>query len=135
MSSQFETPGMFSWFELMTDDVERSKHFYGKLLDWEFEQDSNNKEYTLIKVKGIDHPIAGIFDRRKALVQNPQAILPHWGNYITVKNIDELISKVEKMDGKIIVAVTEIPKVGKFSVIQDPQGAVISLMEYIVCEI
>jgi hypothetical protein len=90
MSNPFETSGMFSWFELMTNDVQMSKQFYGEVFEWEFLQDTNNENYTLIKVKGVEHPIAGMFDRSMAMVENPQNIPPHWGNYITVKDIGHL---------------------------------------------
>lgn len=135
MSNPFETSGMFSWFELMSADVEQSKEFYGQIFDWEFIQDDNNENYTLIKVKGVEHPIAGIFDRKAAMVENPQNIPPHWGNYITVRDIDSVVKNVQNLGGTIVVPVTQIPKVGRFSVIQDPQGAVISLMQYELCEL
>lgn len=60
MSNPFEITGMFSWFELMADNVEDAKKFYGEVLGWKFVTDSNNKDYTLIHVDGVDHPIAGI---------------------------------------------------------------------------
>lgn len=130
MANPFETNGMFSWFELMTDDPEGAKKFYGEVIGWEFETDSNNPDYTLVRTEGEEMPIAGIFNRKKAMVDDPSAIPPHWGSYITVKDIAASVGKVEKLGGSVIVPVTEIPKVGLFSVINDPQGAVISLMEY-----
>lgn len=130
MSNPFETQGMFSWFELMSTDVEKAKKFYGEVIGWKFEQDSNNPDYTLIKTEGAELPVAGIFKREKAMVQNPEAIPPHWGCYITVKDIDKAVTKAKEIGGNIIVPVTPIPKVGKFSVIQDLEGVVISLMEY-----
>lgn len=130
MANPFETNGMFSWFELMTDDPEGAKKFYGEVIGWEFETDSNNPDYTLVRTEGEEMPIAGIFNRKKAMVDDPGAIPPHWGSYITVKDIAASVGKVEKLGGSVIVPVTEIPKVGLFSVINDPQGAVISLMEY-----
>ena len=88
MANPFETNGMFSWFELMTDDVEGAKKFYGEVIGWQFETDSNNPDYTLIRVDEEEMPIAGIFNRKKAMVDNPNAIPPHWGSYVTVKDIN-----------------------------------------------
>jgi len=130
MSDPFETNGMFSWFELMTDDVEGAKKFYGEVVGWEFETDSNNPDYTLIRTDRTENPIAGIFDRKSAMAGNPENIPPHWGSYITVKDIAAAVEKAEKLGGTILVPATEIPKVGLFCVIRDPQGAVVSLMEY-----
>ena len=130
MTNPFETQGMFSWFELMSTDVEKAKKFYGEVIGWEFEQDSNNPDYMLIKTEGVELPVAGIFKRKNAMVENSEAIPPHWGCYITVKDIDKAVKKAEVIGGKIIVPVTPIPKVGRFSVIQDLEGVVVSLMEY-----
>lgn len=130
MANPFETPGMFSWFELMTCDVEGAKQFYGELFEWEFEtDDKSGMEYTLIKKKDTD-PFAGIFDRRHAMVENKEQIPPHWGNYVTVENIEESTKKAKELGADIIVPPTAIPNVGIFSVLQDPQGAVFSLFEY-----
>lgn len=130
MTNQFETNGMFSWFELMTDDVESSKVFYSQIIGWRFVADSNNPDYTLVMTDNVDRPIAGIIDKSVALVDNPKSIPNHWGSYITVKDIKLSISKVEDLGGKIIVPITKIEKIGLFCVIQDPCGAVVSLMEY-----
>ena len=64
------------------------------------------------------------------MVENPQNILPHWGNYITIKDINSAVSKAKNLGGKVMIPCTKIPKVGIFSVIQDPQGAIVALMEY-----
>ena len=45
-------------------------------------------------------------------------------------DIEKRMEKAKELGGTIIVPCRPIPKVGTFCVIQDPQGAVISLMEY-----
>jgi predicted enzyme related to lactoylglutathione lyase len=130
MANPLETNGMFSWFELMSADIEKAKKFYGEVIGWDFVQDSNNPDFTLIKTKGVDHPVAGIFKRDNAISNTPENIPPHWGCYITVEDIQTAVEKVKSLGGHIIVPITAIPKVGKFSVIQDLEGAVVSLMEY-----
>jgi len=130
MANPIETNGMFSWFEFMTADIDKAKNFYGEVIGWEFVQDSNNPDYTLVKTQGIELPVAGIFKRENAMVENPESIAPHWGSYITVKDIDLAVQKAKQLGGNILVSVTPIPKVGKFCVLQDLEGAVISLIEY-----
>ena len=53
MTNSFETNGMFSWFELITNDVENAKKFYGEVMGWEFMTDTNNPYYTLVMTNGI----------------------------------------------------------------------------------
>jgi len=130
MANPIETNGMFSWFEFNTSDIAKAKKFYGEVIGWEFVEDSNNPDYTLVKTQGIELPVAGIFKRENAMVENPESTAPHWGSYITVKDIDLAVQKAKQLGGNILVSVTPIPKVGKFCVLQDLEGAVISLIEY-----
>ena len=129
MTNPFSTNGMFSWFELVCDNTKEAKKFYGEVIGWEFETDSNNPDYTLVKTKGNDHPVAGILPKSTLISEN-KAIPSHWGCYITVNDIEKRMEKAKELGGSIIVPCTPISKVGTFCVIQDPQGAVISLMEY-----
>jgi predicted enzyme related to lactoylglutathione lyase len=50
--------------------------------------------------------------------------------YITVKDVDAVAKKAEEMGGTIVVAPTDIEKVGRFCTIQDPEGAVFSVIQY-----
>ena len=51
---------------------------------------------------------------------------PHWLAYIAVSDVDGVTEKAETLGGKVMVPAMEIPKVGRFSVVQDPTGAVLS---------
>lgn len=130
MSDPMQTQGLFSWFELMSDNPQSAKDFYGELIGWKFQTDSNNPDYTLVMVDGIDNPVAGIMDKNVAMGEAGQTVPSHWGSYITVKDVDAAAAKVNQLGGTLLVPPTDIPKVGRFCLLQDPQGAVISLMEY-----
>jgi predicted enzyme related to lactoylglutathione lyase len=51
---------------------------------------------------------------------------PHWLAYVAVADVDLVTGKVPSLGGKVLVPAMEIPKVGRFSVVQDPTGAVFS---------
>jgi predicted enzyme related to lactoylglutathione lyase len=53
-----------------------------------------------------------------------------WGVYVTVDDVDATAAKAEELGGKILVPPTDIPNVGRFCVLQDPQGSVISAITY-----
>jgi hypothetical protein len=53
---------------------------------------------------------------------------PHWLVYITVDDVDASADKVTKHGGKILMPAIDVPNVGRFVVIADPQGAAIALM-------
>lgn len=117
--------GAFSWNELLTTDVAGAKAFYGELLGWTLQDDnSHGMEYTIAKMG--ETMIGGIM----AIPPQAKGMPPAWGAYVTVDNVDALIPRVEKLGGKIVVPPMDIPDLGRFVVIQDPQGAVVSLINY-----
>jgi len=117
--------GAFSWNELMTTDVKGAKAFYGELLGWTLEAcDSCSEGYAM--AKSGESVVAGIMGIPAAAAGKP----PSWGAYVTVNDVDAMVSRVEQLGGNILLPPTDIPDIGRFVVIQDPQGAVISLITY-----
>jgi predicted enzyme related to lactoylglutathione lyase len=53
-----------------------------------------------------------------------------WGSYITVDDVDATADRAKELGGNIIVPITNVPTVGRFCMIQDPQGAVFSVITY-----
>jgi predicted enzyme related to lactoylglutathione lyase len=47
-----------------------------------------------------------------------------------VNDVDKVAKDAQQLGGKILVGPQDIPTVGRFCVIQDPQGAVISAITY-----
>ena len=118
--------GAFSWNELMTTDVKGAKAFYGQLFGWGM-QDMNSAgmDYTMATLG--DKEIAGMM----AIPDKAKGMPPTWGAYVTVTDVDEMLTRVEKLGGKIFVPAQDIPDIGRFAVIGDPQGAMLSLITYL----
>src|SRR5262249_25132684 len=55
---------------------------------------------------------------------------PHWMGNVIVDDLKASVAKVTALGGKILVPPTEIPKVGRFGVVADPQGAAIALVQF-----
>jgi uncharacterized protein len=53
-----------------------------------------------------------------------------WGVYVTVDDVDASVKLVEELGGKVLVAPMDIPNTGRFALIQDPQGATLSIISY-----
>ena len=118
--------GVFSWCELMTTDVEAAKEFYTELFGWTAEAVTiDGMQYNLIKLEGTE--IGGIM----ALPAQAQGAPPCWGTYVTVDDVDATAGKAQELGASVIVPLTDIPEVGRFCVIRDPQGAVISIITYL----
>lgn len=125
MDEQYKIHGAFSWCELMTTDVNEAKSFYTKLFGWTTEEmNVEGMSYTIVKAGGKE--VGGIMAMPPAAAGHP----PMWGAYVTVNDVDSTARTAEKLGGRVIVAPQDIPGVGRFCVIQDPQGAVISAISY-----
>ena len=117
--------GAFSWNELMTTDVEAAKGFYTSLFGWETEEfPMPGMTYTVVKVAG--EPVGGIMKTPQECGEMP----PCWGVYVTVDDVDATAGQVEGLGGKLLRPPMDIPGVGRFCVLQDPQGGVICAITY-----
>jgi len=118
--------GAFSWSELQTTDVDGAKKFYTELLGWTTE-DFPSEEMAYTIVKAGDEPVGGIM----ALPSQASGAQPHWGVYITVDDVDATTRRAHELGATIIVPPMDIKDVGRFSIIQDLQGAIFSVITYL----
>ena len=123
MSDAFSTHGAFSWNELMTTDVAAATKFYGDLLGWSY-QDMPETSYTVVSCAG--NPMAGIMKVPPQAAGAP----PAWGAYITVTDVDGISKQATALGATIMVPPTDIPGVGRFCWIRDPQGAAVAFITY-----
>jgi len=125
MTERFRKQGAFSWFELTTSDVHGAEAFYSKLFGWSTEPWTGEGNYTLIKADGQE--VGGIVATPVA-EDGPKP--GGWGIYVTVADVDGTARMVPELGGKVLVPPTNIPRVGRFCVIEDPHGAVITAITY-----
>ena len=52
---------------------------------------------------------------------------PHWLSYVCVPSVDESVSQAEGLGAKVTVPGTDIPTVGRFAILSDPQGVVFAV--------
>ncbi|PYS64629.1 MAG: VOC family protein [Acidobacteria bacterium] len=111
------------WNELLTNDTAKAIDFYTKLFGWKTKTDSGATPYTEI-INGEEH-IGGIMQIQPHMGPMP----PNWGIYIAVDDCDGTAQKATSLGGRQYVPPTDIPKVGRFAVLSDPQGAVFSIIK------
>jgi len=132
MGDVFKQHGAVSWTELMTTDVEGAKAFYSSLFGWRLEAmpmpGDGGDSYQVIHAG--DAPIGGIMQLPSDMGDRP----PAWGSYVTVDDVDAVAARVGELGGKVLLGPQDIPKVGRFCMIQDPQGVMISAITYVPCE-
>jgi uncharacterized protein len=109
--------GRFVWRDLMTTDPEKAKAFYGALFGWTTKpMDMGDFTYEILANGGED--FGGV------VALDPSHGIPsHWISYIHVPSVDEACATAARLGGTVPVEPTDIPGIGRFAVIGDPQGA------------
>jgi predicted enzyme related to lactoylglutathione lyase len=117
-------PGTLCWNELVTNDTEKAKAFYTQLFDW----GSQSSEmigmiYTSYMIG--EESVAGMYKITEEITGVPS----HWMPYIAVEDCDQCVAKAQELGAKVLQPATDIPEVGRFAVLQDPQGAAIAVIK------
>lgn len=115
------TPNPFVWYDAMTSDLAGAESFYTKVIGWTAQD-------------------AGMADRRYTIVSSGAAMVgglmpitpeaaatgarPCWTGYIGVSDVDATAQRVKAEGGAVHRPPEDIPGVGRFAVVADPQGAV-----------
>lgn len=109
--------GKFVWYELMTPDVAAAGTFYQSVAELTpFDPNMPGETYTMLRTEG-GTVIGGI-----AALPADHPAPPHWIGYIYVDDLTATIDKVTASGGLIRRPASEIPGVGHFAVVADPQG-------------
>ncbi|MCA1593410.1 MAG: VOC family protein [Acidobacteria bacterium] len=119
------THGSFCWNELGTKDAEAAKKFYAELLGWQLKEcDADDAPSVYTEIVVGDKQVGGIYKMGQECGDAPS----QWMPYIAVDDVDDSVRRVWELGGKVCVPPTDIPNVGRFSVVSDPTGATISLI-------
>jgi uncharacterized protein len=121
-------PGSFSWTELMTTDDEAARQFYCSLCGWTFSEMpmGPGMTYTVFQMAG--KPAAGMM---KMAGPQFQGVPPHWSAYLSVPDCDAAVARATSLGGKVLVPPQDVPNTGRFSVLQDPTGAVFAVIAFL----
>ena len=112
--------GQFVWYELMTTDPRAAEAFYGRVAGWDLVDSGHPAmRYTLACVGA--HRIAGIMEIPEAVRAHGGG--PAWIGYVAVADVDAKAQEVERLGGLVARAPEDIPGIGRFAVVCDPQGA------------
>lgn len=113
-------PNSFVWYELMTTDADAAETFYSDVVGWRT-QDAGmpGMRYMILSVG--EAGVGGI------MTIPPNACAagarPGWIGYIGVDDVDATAGRVKQAGGTIHKLPEDIPGIGRFAVVADPQGA------------
>jgi hypothetical protein len=117
--------GRFVWQELITEDTASAGTFYSKVVGWQSQPSAVDKSYTQFGIgssyyAGMMH----IPDEARASGAKPQ-----WTPYIGAADIEATVAAAERLGGTVKRTALDIPTVGRFAILGDPQGAVFAVFK------
>ena len=120
------SPHTFVWYELMTTDMDAAEAFYGAVVGWSPQNiPQPGMRYTVMKAG--DKMVAGV------MTLPPEArdagARPGWVGYVGTDDVDASTRKVREAGGMVHREPADIPDIGRFSVVADPQGAMFMLFQ------
>lgn len=111
------THGRFVWYELMTTDTTAARAFYENVAGWRsHDVPGLQMTYTLFAVG--DAMAAGMMPHMENAKK--AGLPPAWLGYVGVDSVDASVARVTELGGKVHHAPTDIPNVGRFAVVADP---------------
>lgn len=116
-------PGQACWLELMVDDPEAARAFYGQLLGWEVE-DGEMEGITYLIGKVGESMVAGIMKRPDDVPKTP----PAWMPYFMVESLEASSARAQELGATKIMGPMQI-SMGSFALFQDPVGGVSYMFE------
>ena len=117
-------PGTPCWADVMVDDLDRARDFYGGLFDWTFE-DLPPQAGGYVMARKDGHVVAG------ALAKNPDdpSQVSAWTVYLATDDVDDAVRRAEAAGGVFFLQPTNALGVGRIAVGADPAGAAYGLWQ------
>ena len=110
--------GRFVWYEHLTKDPKAAIAFYTDVVGWTTAPfTEGGGDY--IMWGGSQGPLGGVM--KLPAEAEKMGAPPHWMAHVQVENVDSAAALVKKLGGKVYKEPEDIPTVGRFAVIADPQ--------------
>jgi predicted enzyme related to lactoylglutathione lyase len=109
------------WFDLGAPDLTAAVDFYSALFGWEVELGPpETGHYSMARIDGRD--VAGLADQQGP---GPAA----WSTYLAVDDLDATLARAVEHGALVLVGPTDVSLAGRFAVVADPGGAVVSFWQ------
>ena len=118
----------FFWYELMTEDVEASLAFYEAVVGWTsspFANPTMTDPYVVLNAG--ESGVAGMMKTPQEV--SAMGVHTAWRGYVHSEDTDATVERVRAAGGRVFREPGEIPQIGRFAVVSDPQGAVFLVMK------
>ena len=115
--------GRICWNELMTTDLKAAQSFYKAVVGWGARPSEIESSYLMWTAGPT--PVGGLM----ALPEDAKRMgtPPSWVMYVAVPDVDESVRQAVSLGARAYVQPQDIPTMGRFAVLGDPQGATFAL--------
>ncbi|EAU42870.1 hypothetical protein FP2506_08511 [Fulvimarina pelagi HTCC2506] len=112
------------WYELLTSDQNAAQTYYAPILGWTISKPDMGPP-------GVDYRICAVGDSMIAGIMklpDEAPMPPAWAVYFGVDDVDRTTAKAQSLGASVHMPPMDIPNVGRFAFLADPQGAVFYVM-------
>ncbi|HEY7758187.1 MAG TPA: VOC family protein [Burkholderiales bacterium] len=115
--------GKIVWNDLITEDIDAARRFYGELFGWTFESTTRpgGRPYTLARSGKVY--VAGML---QVDARADGKRLSRWLPYVSVTDVDSAVARAAAAGAGVAVGARDV-SLGRVAAIVDPEGAVIGL--------
>ena len=116
----------WSWNELLSRDLEAATSFYTEVFGWDYDgQEMPFGTYHVIR-GGDEGGLGGLMEMPPDV---PAEIPSYWAVYFMVDDADASVARVVELGGTLVQGPMDMPGVGRFATVMDPQGAAFVVMQ------
>jgi hypothetical protein len=114
--------GRWFWNELWVADPAAAATFYEKAFGYAVKEMDMGPAgtYRVLEKDGVS---------RAGIMASPKGVPAMWLPYAAVDDCDATVARARKLGGKVHFEPTDIPDIGRFAVLADPQGAAIAAIK------
>jgi predicted enzyme related to lactoylglutathione lyase len=116
-----QLPGKFVWADLVTDNVEAARKFYGAMFGWTFQAVDH---YTI--ASHDEQPLCGLIQRPRPAGSSAR---PRWFGYLSVSSVAQAERAVTAGGGRVLAPPQQFPERGEQAVFADPEGALFGVIK------
>lgn len=115
--------GKVVWNDLVTEDIEAARRFYGELFGWTFETTTLAATRGYVIARAGDAFVAGLVP-----VDRPSdgSRVSRWLPYFSVADVDATVATATASGGRVVVEPRNVP-LGRVAALIDAEGAVIGV--------
>ncbi|BDM62883.1 glyoxalase [Shewanella sp. NFH-SH190041] len=122
-AASFGGSNSLCWVELACREPQKARQFYQAVLGWNIRVLEDGKQPYSELSQG-DMTFGGILPMDEDWGDMPS----HWMPYFSVSDSDAMLAMAQDLGASVCVPATDIEGVGRFAVINDPQGAPLSVI-------